>query len=155
MEFGGVENLLQKSTALSLPVGPIVISSPQSMRLKQPDEQLETNTQLQINPNQASDAVLASLQSVNVRQVAKSLQHILQQQGVLSIAGLVQHRPVRAGLEELVSYVRVAKAIRATELEEKESVIIEDRQGNKLKVSVPTLLLSADLFPSNMDELNF
>lgn len=155
VEFGGVENLLQKSTALSLPVGPIIISSPQSMRLKQPDEQLETNTQLQINPNQASDAVLASLQSVNVRQVAKSLQHILQQQGVLSIAGLVQHRPVRAGLEELVSYVRVAKAIRATELEEKESVIIEDRQGNKLKVSVPTLLLSADLFPSNMDELNF
>ncbi|VTU08828.1 Protein of uncharacterised function (DUF3375) [Actinobacillus porcinus] len=33
LEFGGVENLLQKSTALSLPVGPIVISSPQSMRL--------------------------------------------------------------------------------------------------------------------------
>jgi hypothetical protein len=56
-------------------------------------------------------------------------------------------------LEELVAMLRVAKAVGATTLEDREEVQIQDRQGTRLKAAIPRYLLSAELFPDNMDTL--
>jgi AcrR family transcriptional regulator len=58
-----------------------------------------------------------------------------------------------AGLEELVACIRVAKSVGAPLLEEKESLIIHDRQGELLQVSIPLFLLSVELFPQDLGEL--
>ena len=47
----------------------------------------------------------------------------------------------------------VAKAVNAATLERSEQVIIVDRSGAQLRATVPALLLSAELFPDNLDEL--
>ena len=38
-------------------------------------------------------------------------------------------------------------------LDEKEDVIVVDKQGVTLKASIPTYLLTAELFPEDIDEL--
>ena len=38
-------------------------------------------------------------------------------------------------------------------LDENEDVIVVDKQGGRLKASIPIYLLSAELFPEDLDEL--
>ena len=57
------------------------------------------------------------------------------------------------GNEELVACLRVAKAIGAAELESKETVVIADRNGEKIRATIPELLLSAQQFPQRLEEL--
>lgn len=145
---------LRAETGLDLPVGPLEISSPDSMRLKSPDEKLDTRgVQVQENAREPSEQILQSLESVRVREVAQRTYQTLCSRGPLTIAGLLQAHPVEAGLEELVAYVRVAKAVKAAEMEHTEQVRIGDKGGVQLHATVPALLLSAELFPDNLDEL--
>lgn len=88
-----------------------------------------------------------------MREVAEKVYGTLCQRGPQTIAGLLEVLPVQAGLEELVAYVRVAKAVNAATLERSEQVVIADRSGAQLRANVPALLLSAELFPENLDEL--
>ena len=71
----------------------------------------------------------------------------------MTIAGLLRHYPINAGLEELVAYVRVAKSVNAAQLDDVERVQFTDKNGAKLQATVPTFMLSAELFPTNRDEL--
>jgi hypothetical protein len=47
----------------------------------------------------------------------------------------------------------VAKSVGATALPEKEELEVVDRQGVRLNVSIPRYLLSADLFPDDIEEM--
>lgn len=71
----------------------------------------------------------------------------------MTIAAIANLNPLQAGLEELVAYLRVAKSIKAIALEKKERVEICDKQGVFLQASIPSFLLSADLFPDDINEL--
>lgn len=142
------------ATRLSLPVGAIKINSPENIRLKMPDEKLDTSgVEEQVNSREPSTVMLDCLDVVQVRKIAKQTRDTLQQYGPLSIASIAAKNPLNAGLEELVAYLRVAKSVDATMLEDKEFVEINDKQGGRVKASIPTFLLSVDLFPENLDEL--
>lgn len=145
---------LKTETSLSLPVGPIEVKSPESIRLKTPDDKLDTSgVEEKANTREPSTHVLDCLDTVQIREVAHQTLNTLRKVGPMSIAGLADQNPLNSGLEELVAYLRVAKAVGATALDQKEDVAVVDKQGVTLKASIPTYLLSADLFPEDIDEL--
>ena len=139
---------------LELHSGKASISSPQSMRLRHPEEQLDTrDIKAEQNRHAPSRHMLEQLHSVKVMEVAERMQVLLRQQGPLSIGEFIKEQPVTSGLEELVACLRVAKAIGATELESKETVVIADRNGDQIRATIPALLLSAQQFPQRLEEL--
>ncbi|MGB5517107.1 MAG: DUF3375 domain-containing protein [Gammaproteobacteria bacterium] len=139
---------------LELHSGKASISSPQGMRLRNPEEQLDTSDiQAEENSHLPSQTMLEQLHAVKVMEIAERMQSLLQQQGPLSIGGLIEQHPVRSGLEELVACLRVAKAIGATELEGKETVEITDRNGEKIRATIPEMMLDAQQFPQRLEEL--
>ena len=145
---------LKTEMPLFLPVGPIEIRSPESIRLRTPEDKLDT-TGVEVKPNQRepSEQVLAYLETVRVREVASRVVQTLQSHRVMSVAQLVEQHPIEAGIEELVAYLRVAKAVGATALEEKEKVSVMDKQGNRLMAQIPMYVLALELFPDDLDEL--
>jgi len=152
--FKGTGVDLKTSTQLHLPVGIARISSPDSLRLRPPDEHMDTTgVQAHVNATTPSSAMLDHLESVPVIEVAYRMRQALRQVGPMTIAGFAQQQPVTAGLEELVALLRVAKAVGATTLNDRERVEVRDRQGIRIKASIPRYLLSAELFPDNMDTL--
>lgn len=145
---------LKTPTDLYLPVGIARIASPDSLRLRQPDDHLDiTDLQEHVNATTPSAAMLDCLEAVPVLEIARKMQAVLRQRGPMTIAGIVQQQPVTAGLEELVALLRVAKAVGAAALEDKESLEVSDKQGSCLHATIPRYLVSAELFPDNMDEL--
>ncbi len=154
VELKKAECDLQTSTTLTLPVGAAKISSPETMRLKTVDEKLDcSSVEEQINSTKPSLQMLNCLDSVQVRAVAERAITTLQEHGPMTIASLTARHPLDSGLEELIAYLRVARSVGATLLPEKEPVTIKDKQGTWLQASIPVFLLSADLFPENLDEL--
>ena len=145
---------LRKMTALILPVGNIQIMSPETMRLKTPDEKLDTTgIEEEVNSRSPSAEMLDSLDAVQVKEVAYRIRDTLHQNGPMTIAAVASRHPMTSGLEELVAYLRIAKSVGATTLEDKEELEILDKQGVRLKASIPKYLLSADLFPENIEEM--
>jgi hypothetical protein len=145
---------LKAETLLSLPVGPIEVKSPESMRLRNPDDKLDTSgVEENANSREPSTHVLNCLDAVQVRQIAHQALNTLRKHGPMSIARLAAQNPIKSGLEELVGYLRVAKAVGATLLDEKEVVTMVDKHGIALKASIPTYLLTAELFPEDINDL--
>lgn len=145
-------------TNLWLPVGSVKISSPESMRLRMPDEKLDTTgIEENINSHEPSSIMLDCLDAVQVKQVALQARECVRSHGPMTIGSVVKRLPMTSGLEELVAYLRVAKAVEAPHLTgtltEKETVEIIDKQGIRLNASIPTYLLSVALFPDNIEEL--
>jgi hypothetical protein len=139
---------------LQVKSGKVSIFSPQSMRLRSPEEQLDTsNVNAEENSHIPSQTMLDQLHTVKIMDVAMRIQSLLQQQGPLSIGGLIKQHPIESGLEELVACLRVAKAIGATELDGKEIVAVMDRQGEIIRATIPGLVLSAQQFPQQLEEL--
>ncbi|ETX07903.1 MAG: hypothetical protein ETSY2_08500 [Candidatus Entotheonella gemina] len=119
-----------------------------------PEGQLDTrHVQAQANATAPNEAMLDHLHSVKLIAVATQIRDTLTHYGPLTIAGLLKHHPLTAGLEELVAYLRVAQAVGATQLEVKESVVVRDRQGEVLLASIPGYLLQATQFPRQLEEL--
>lgn len=146
---------LKTLTRLELQVGVPGIRSPNSMSLRQPDENLDTSgVEEQVNHREPSMEMLDSLEAVQIRQVAARALEALRRHGPMTISTLSSYRPLREGLEELVACMRVARAVHATDLDKTEQVEVHDRHGVRIRASIPSLLMSADLFPANIDELS-
>ncbi len=145
---------LTVDTALALSVGKVELSSPDTMRLKQPDERVEMgSTTAHINSREPSHTMLDSLNSVKVKEVAQTIRHQLQQSSPQTIAQLTKAHPISEGLEELVAYIRIARALQATQLQAEEEIIIHDPQGVTLRAHIPSLLLSESQFPEDIEDL--
>lgn len=145
---------LQQATSLSLPVGAVKINSPESIRLKHPDEKLNTSgVEEQSNSREPSLEMLDCLDTVQLHAVAERTLRTLKEHGPMTIASIARFHPFNAGLEELVACIRVAKAVGAASLVEKETVVFHDKRGVRLLASIPTLLLNADLFPEDLEAL--
>lgn len=146
---------LKQATNLILPTGNIEINSPDSICLKEPIAAIQiTDITEHTNSVVPSETVLTLLDTIQIKEVADSIYHNLCTFGPLTIAGLVEKKPINFGLEELVAYLRIAQHIQATDLNEKESIIIQDKQGIHIKATLPKYLLSASLFPDNLEELS-
>ncbi|MBI0158441.1 MULTISPECIES: DUF3375 domain-containing protein [unclassified Snodgrassella] len=146
---------LKKATRLILPTGNIEINSPDSICLKEPIAAIQiTDITEHTNSVVPSETVLTLLDTIQIKEVADSIYHNLCTFGPLTIAGLVEKKPINFGLEELVAYLRIAQHIQATDLNEKESIIIQDKQGIQIKATLPKYLLSASFFPDNLEELS-
>lgn len=145
---------LKKSTTLFLPVGTIRITSLDAMRLKTPDEKLDASgVEEKVNSRSPSAEMLHCLDAVQIKEIAYRIKDILHREGPMTIASVVLRHPMKSGLEELVAYLRVAKSIGATMLNDKEELDILDKQGIRLRVSIPKYLLSAALFPDDIEEM--
>ena len=145
---------LKQATHLILPTGNIEINSPDSICLKEPIAAIQiTDITEHTNSVVPSETVLTLLDTIQIKEVADSIYHNLCTFGPLTIADLVEKKPINFGLEELVTYLRIAQHIQATDLNEKESIIIQDKQGIQIKATLPKYLLSASLFPDNLEEL--
>jgi len=152
--FGRSECNLQTAAGVDLPVGTPEISSPDTMRLRAPEEQLDgSGIEEQVNSKEPSLQMLQGLDDVRVRQVADRMLSVLNKHGPMSIASIAEKQPIDAGLEELIACIRVAKAVGAPLLADKEPLVIRDRQGEPLEVTIPVFLLSAILFPQDLNAL--
>lgn len=124
------------------------------MSLRHPEDQIDTSrVELTENARTPSDAVLDHLHAVKVLDVATGMRAALKSRGPMTIGGLLDATPIDAGLEELVAHLRVAKAVGATEFDEKERVLVMDRQGHRITATIPRLMLHAGLFPSRLKDL--
>jgi hypothetical protein len=142
------------ATTLSLPVGPIKITSPENLRLRAADEKLDTsNVEAHINSRIPNSVMLDCLDAVQMKEIAMRARNILFKHGPMTIAAIAASQPLKSGLEELVSYLRVARSVGAVNLDGKESIEFWDKQGVRLKATIPKYLLSADLFPNNIEEM--
>lgn len=145
---------LQTPTRLTLPTGSVRLASPESMRLRLPDEGFgEVAVVAHENSRVAGEAVMASLQTVRLGELAQAMRDVLAQHGALSLAGIAAHYPLRMGMEELVACFRIARAVGAAELPQKEEIVVQDREGHAICAQVPVLLLNAGLFPAQLEAL--
>ncbi len=144
---------LRTGLDINLPSGSVKTSSPQSMKLKMPEEALDTSdVRAHINSNNPSAEMLNSLESVKVIEVAKNMLEILRAEGPLTISHITEYYPLKSGLEELVACLRVAKAVGATEINEREQVELTDKHGNQVRATIPVYLLSAEQFPERIED---
>lgn len=156
LKDGGVD--VKTETRLALPVGAIKMTSPDAIRLKLPDEKLDTSdVEEAVNSRSLNASMLDHLDAVQIRDVALKARSALASDGPMTIGNIVEKLPV-TGIEELVAYLRIAKAVGATSLEQTasgtETVEFLDRSGVRLKATIPTLIMSAELFPDSIDELS-
>lgn len=139
---------------LSLNSGSPSLQSISSIRLRLPEEELELgDLQVQQRDSTPSELVLDHLETIKVMEIAGAMKLLLQSQGSLSIGQMMQQRPVQGGLEELVAFLRVAQAVKAPSTAQTESVIVQTREGSRLRAKIPSYLLSADMFPPHLEEL--
>ncbi|MDO4433211.1 MAG: DUF3375 domain-containing protein [Alysiella sp.] len=160
------ENHVNVDTTLNvqLNVGKIQISSPQSMKLHPADGGFQAAyISEHVNRHEASEQILQRLNAVQIRPIAVALQSIIcQSDEAHTLASLVMARPIERGMEELVAYYRVLRAVlnRLPEnnqdndlKEEFEELMIQDENAQKLLVRVPLLRVSATQFPEYLDDL--
>jgi hypothetical protein len=145
---------IRQTLDLSLMTGSVQLYSPLSLKIKQPDDLLdnrdivEKTNMVQVNP-----AMLKHLDNVQVRQIARKVKQSLKQHGALSVAKLVELHPIEKGLEELVAYLRIAKAVKAIHIAEVEKIYFRDQQGIWLEAKVPRYILNAQDFPEHIEQL--
>ncbi|ADM99114.1 DUF3375 domain-containing protein [Dickeya dadantii] len=145
---------LREPVALDLPTGSLRVRSPSTIHLRLPEERLDTR-QVAANTNShvASRGMLDHLNTVKVLEVAQAMKRLLGEHGPMTVAHIVHHRPIIGGLEELVAHVRIAKAVNAVVLEHTENLVVADRVGNRIRANIPALLISAEQFPVDLEEL--
>lgn len=151
-----VQQQLPTKTSLNLSIntGHAKLYSPVSLSVRQPDDVLDRRDMIEkTNTQHASTSMLKHLDNVHIRQIARHVQHSLQQHGELSIAKLIELHPIDKGLEELVAYLRIAKAIKATELAAVEKVYFRDQQGFWLEAKIPYYVLRSVDFPEQIEQL--
>jgi len=140
--------------AIELPTGSLRVRSPSSIHLRLPEERLDTSKVTEnSNSHIASAGMLDHLNTVKVLEVAQEVRALLTQCGPMTVGKIVQYRPITGGLEELVAHVRIAKAVDAVTLEEAESLLVPDRMGNRIRATIPALLMAAEQFPMDLEEL--
>lgn len=146
------QRLLRQKMDIRLSIEPISFFSLDAWRLRAPSERLLINTDEQENLQAIDEQLLVNLEAVNTTQVVTELYQIMRSGGAFTIGELAQQRRIYLGLEELLVYIRLARAVDAVELPEQEHFVIYDR-SQALRVSVPKLKLSAAQFPDDMTTL--
>jgi len=152
--FSNIDISFDMELPLSLHSGTARISSIDSLRLRMPEEQLDTrDIHLQKNRADPSDTMLDSLESVQIINVATRMLDTLKSSGPMTVGEMVDRHLLDAGLEELVAYLRVAKNVGGALLENNERVVIQDRQGAYLQATIPCYQLSSEMFPMDLTEV--
>ncbi|OYQ80559.1 hypothetical protein B9T19_04755 [Ignatzschineria sp. F8392] len=138
---------------LSLPTGIPVITSPMSMRLRTPDEEIEVgNIVTQKNSRTVSATILNYLETVNILELAQKVKSLLiERNTALSIGQILEDLPPRFGLEEVVAHIRIARRIGAPQLPLQESIRVADQYGDFV-LKLPKIVLSATQFPDDFNE---
>ena len=145
---------LKTELPIELSTGSVRITSPESMKLREIDEQFNTgNISAHPNLGTPSNEMLECLDAVKVSEVALRIKNILAANGPLTIAGVVKEAPLTEGLEELVACLRVARAVDAIDVGDKEFVEVLDKKGNFLQASIPKYLFRVELFPDDIEDL--
>ena len=139
---------------MSIMTGHAQMYSPLSLRVKQPSDVLDhLNVIEKPNTQKVNSTMLQHLENVQVRQIARQIKQCLKQHGDLSIANLVKHHPIEKGLEELVAYLRIAKAVKASHVVTTEKIYFRDQQSIWLEAKIPCYVLRAQDFPEHIEQL--
>lgn len=148
--FKDTPKIIDKDLNLTIKVGKMPYSSPDSIRLRIAEEKLDlSDIQEHENNHTLSQKTLENLETVQVVEVAKKIYYTLDQYGAMSIASINNYMPIQAGLEELVAFIRIAKAVKATDIGQTELILVNDKFGNQLKATIPKLILTTEHFPQD------
>lgn len=141
-------------TRLNLPSGRAEVSSIDSLRLRLPDESLHIGSiEANAGARELSDAVLEHLETVRILEVAEEIIRLVATYGPMTLGGVIARRPLTSGIEELVACLRVAQAVKAPRDESTESLLVEGRGGTILRATIPTYVLTPELLPQQVEEL--
>jgi hypothetical protein len=148
--FKDTPKIIDKDLNLTIKVGKMPYSSPDSIRLRIAEEKLDlSDIQEHENNHTLSQKTLENLETVQVVEVAKKIYYTLDQYGAMSIASINNYMPIQAGLEELVAFIRIAKAVKATDIGQTELILVNDKFGNQLQATIPKLILTTEHFPQD------
>jgi hypothetical protein len=154
IEFSKHNVNINMETSMVLSVGNMKVASPVALLLSEPEQEVDVSAiQEATNRTEISDEAAKAMEIVNVKALAGNIKAALVAYGPMPISGLSKHLPIKEGIEELVAYVRIAKAVGSPRIEDREQVSVTDRDGVAMIASVPILLMSADMFPEDINEL--
>lgn len=148
---------LPLDTAIPLPLnsGKANTNTPFAYRLLEPSERINPELPPPVPDNDTPTAdTLAEINPLPIHQIAAGMKTVLQQHGSLSLAGISQHYPITLDLGELTARIRIAQAVGAAELPERENIDFHTRTGKHYRASIPTLWLTAAQIPDNLDGLD-
>jgi len=144
----------QHRTRLSLPSGRAEVSSTESLRLRLPDESLHIGTiDASASSHDLSETVLQHLETVRILEVADEVMKLVAAHGPMTLGGMIERRPLTSGIEELVACLRIAQAVNAPRDESTEALLVENRDGTMLRATIPTYVLTPELFPQHVEDL--
>jgi hypothetical protein len=139
---------------IGIPTGSISLCSPSCYKLEDPQNKVTFEGFTEQKPGtELSDHTVRMLDSVDVYKVARAVKKLVQDSGAMTLSQVITKLPIRYGHEELVAHIRVARAVSATMLPEKEHVEFDDRYGMRIRASIPTFFIDAANFPEDLDAL--
>lgn len=132
---------------LVIETGSVKVVSPMSMTLKTIEE-IPDYSEVQENTNSSTinDNILRHLDSVRLSEVRNSIVRTLGSTSQMSVAEIIKKNTVRYGLQEVVTFVRVANEFKA-DMVDGEIDVVEVKDYRKpnvvLKVTIPRQILSS------------
>lgn len=137
-----------------LNTGSLEIATPVRLKLSQAQKAINGHDiQVATNDGEISDEMIDSLRSVSMSEIEMRIKATLEKHGkAMTLAAIIDENPLTTGLEELITYVRVAMKVSATEFDDKEEIELERRDGEPVTTRVKTFLVSLGHFKESNDE---
>ncbi|WP_167854941.1 DUF3375 family protein [Mangrovimicrobium sediminis] len=144
---GGVDTGYTPST------GKMERTTPLSGRAQGPESVIDTSSYtVAATGGEITDELAAKLRGVNQTKIARRLATLLDQHGPMSISDVAEKQPITRGLEEALTYIRIALKYQAPLLEGED--IIEFSNGDRRYLGYfPRYWFSRDIMPVNSDEI--
>lgn len=137
---------------LVLNSGPVHMQMLEHLLVMQPSSELSGDLVVHDATTELPDDLFDRFDTVPVKEIADAMLQCLREHGALTVGGVTAVIPIEYGLEELVVRVRVAQAVHAIPLGAEE--VVEFTDGDRrLRARIPSLVMSPDAFPHQIDEL--
>ena len=140
-------NMQREPLNIRLEGGGIKVQSIEQNRIKRPDESTDySNVEEHEATSVISEHIIKSLDTVRTKDVRNAIKRTLGQASIMSVAEIISKNNILYGLQEVVTYVRVANEYKAEiDQEIKDVVEVKDyRNPNKmLRITIPRQVLNS------------
>lgn len=97
---------------------------------------------------------LGKLSGFSIAELASRTRATLRSCGPRTVGELAHLQPIRGGIEEVLALLRLARATGSIPLNANEEIYVTDEARDLLKVSLPSLLMTSDGFPDDLNEIS-
>ena len=149
-------NLQREYLNIKLEGGGVKVSSIENMRIKRPDEVTDySNVEEHRNSSVISDHIIRNLDTVRIKDVRNAIRRTLGQASTMSVAEIIGKNKILYGLQEVVTYVRVAHELNA-ELDRETNDVVEVKDYRNpdkiLRITIPRQVLSSQAMRNSEKE---